>query len=149
MIFCPARRLQQLPSRQTPSKCINCITYVFSLTAYRLDVQGSAPYTGWDILHFIASRPTQRSTRPPIQNTERGCFCKSKSCRSVKLVNHFPCLWFYFTTLYIGYKLTSWSWALLEKPPVVQLLKNFPAFTEPKVSLTCSQEPSTGPCPGA
>jgi hypothetical protein len=24
-------------------------------------------------------------------------------------------------------KLTSWNWALLEKPPVVQLLKNFPA----------------------
>jgi hypothetical protein len=22
----------------------------------------------------------------------------------------------------------SWSWALLEKPPVVQLLNNFPAF---------------------
>jgi hypothetical protein len=22
----------------------------------------------------------------------------------------------------------SWSWALLEKPPIVQLLKNFPAF---------------------
>jgi hypothetical protein len=25
-------------------------------------------------------------------------------------------------------ELTSWSWALLEKPPVAQLLKNFPAF---------------------
>jgi hypothetical protein len=25
-------------------------------------------------------------------------------------------------------KLTSWNWALLEKPPVAQLLKNFPAF---------------------
>jgi hypothetical protein len=24
--------------------------------------------------------------------------------------------------------LTQWSWALLEKPPIVQLLKNFPAF---------------------
>jgi hypothetical protein len=24
--------------------------------------------------------------------------------------------------------LTSWSWALLEKPPVTQLLKNFPTF---------------------
>jgi hypothetical protein len=24
----------------------------------------------------------------------------------------------------------SWSWALLEKPPIVQLLKNFPAFYE-------------------
>jgi hypothetical protein len=22
----------------------------------------------------------------------------------------------------------SWSWAFLEKPPIVQLLKNFPAF---------------------
>jgi hypothetical protein len=25
-------------------------------------------------------------------------------------------------------KLTSWSWVLLEKPPIVQLLKNFPVF---------------------
>jgi hypothetical protein len=25
-------------------------------------------------------------------------------------------------------KLTSWNCALLEKPPVVQLLKNFPVF---------------------
>jgi hypothetical protein len=25
-------------------------------------------------------------------------------------------------------KLTSWSWDILEKPPIVQLLKNFPAF---------------------
>lgn len=41
-IFCPACRLQ-LPSRQTHSKCINCITYVFPLTAYRLGVQGSIP----------------------------------------------------------------------------------------------------------
>jgi hypothetical protein len=24
--------------------------------------------------------------------------------------------------------LTPWSWALLEKPPVAQLLKNFPTF---------------------
>jgi hypothetical protein len=24
--------------------------------------------------------------------------------------------------------INSWSWALLEKPPIVQLLKNFPAF---------------------
>jgi hypothetical protein len=27
-----------------------------------------------------------------------------------------------------GTQLTSWSWDLLEKPPVVQLLKNFPTF---------------------
>jgi hypothetical protein len=26
-------------------------------------------------------------------------------------------------------KLTSWSLALLEKPPTVQLLKNFPTFS--------------------
>jgi hypothetical protein len=47
--FCPALRLQQLPmlvpSRQTHSRCINCITYAFPLTAYGLDIQGSPPYT--------------------------------------------------------------------------------------------------------
>jgi hypothetical protein len=31
-----------------------------------------------------------------------------------------------------------------EKPPVAQLVKNFPAFYGTEVSLTCSQEPSTG-----
>jgi hypothetical protein len=31
-------------------------------------------------------------------------------------------LWFH------TFKLTLWSWGLLEKPPVVQLLKNFPTF---------------------
>jgi hypothetical protein len=41
----------------------------------------------------------------------------------------------------------SWSWALLEEPPILQLLKNFPAFTEPEGSLPCSQEPFTGPYP--
>jgi hypothetical protein len=43
--------------------------------------------------------------------------------------------------------LTSWRWALLEKPPIVQLLKNFQHFMEPEGSLPCSQEPSTGPYP--
>jgi hypothetical protein len=38
----------------------------------------------------------------------------------------------------------SWSWALLEKPPIVQLLKN---FIEPESPLPCSQESSTGPYP--
>jgi hypothetical protein len=36
------------------------------------------------------------------------------------------------------------SWALLEKPPIVQPLKNFPEFIEPQGSSPCSQEPSTG-----
>jgi hypothetical protein len=36
----------------------------------------------------------------------------------------------------------SWSWALLEKPPVVQLLKNLHQhFMEHEGSLPCSQEP--------
>jgi hypothetical protein len=39
------------------------------------------------------------------------------------------------------------SWALLEKPPIVQLLKNFQHFMEPDGSLPSSQEPSTGPYP--
>jgi hypothetical protein len=41
--------------------------------------------------------------------------------------------------------LTSWSSALLEKPPVLPLLKNFRNFMEPEGSLPCSQEPSTCP----
>jgi hypothetical protein len=41
----------------------------------------------------------------------------------------------------------SWSWDLLEKRPVVQLLKNFPAFYGTRRFITWSQEPSTGPYP--
>jgi hypothetical protein len=33
-------------------------------------------------------------------------------------------------------ELTSWSWALLEKPPIVQLLKNFPIFYEIQKFIT-------------
>jgi hypothetical protein len=40
--------------------------------------------------------------------------------------------------------LTPWSWILLEKPPVAQLLRISPNFMEPKGSLPCSQNPSTG-----
>jgi hypothetical protein len=64
----------------------------------------------------------------------------------------FSCLLFYTKRLLLhrhmreSYLLTySWSWALLEEPPILQLLKNFPAFTEPEGPLPCSQEPSTGP----
>jgi hypothetical protein len=35
----------------------------------------------------------------------------------------------------------SWSWALLEKPPIVR------HFMELELSLPCAQEPSTGPYP--
>jgi hypothetical protein len=41
----------------------------------------------------------------------------------------------------------SWSWALLEMLPIVKLLKNFPAFYGTRRFITCSQEPSTDPCP--
>jgi hypothetical protein len=44
--------------------------------------------------------------------------------------------------------LTSLSWALLDKPPISKLLKNFPRhFMEPKGSLRCSQGPANGPYP--
>jgi hypothetical protein len=33
------------------------------------------------------------------------------------------------------------------KKPAAQLLKNFATFMEPRISLLCSQEPSTGPYP--
>jgi hypothetical protein len=32
----------------------------------------------------------------------------------------------------------SWSWALLEKSPIVQLLKNFPAFYRTRMFITAS-----------
>ena len=39
-------------------------------------------------------------------------------------------------------KVTAWSTVLLEKQ-----VKNFPHFTEPEVSLWCSQDPTNYPCP--
>jgi hypothetical protein len=39
------------------------------------------------------------------------------------------------------------SWALIEKLPIEQPLKNFPVIFEPEGSLPSSQEPSTGPYP--
>jgi hypothetical protein len=41
----------------------------------------------------------------------------------------------------------SWSWAIIENPPVVQLLKKSHKFMEPEGSLPCSQEPSICPYP--
>jgi hypothetical protein len=39
------------------------------------------------------------------------------------------CYFIIFWTRYIAVQTPySWSWALLEKPPIVQLLKNFPVF---------------------
>jgi hypothetical protein len=43
--------------------------------------------------------------------------------------------------------LTPWSWALLEKPPFAQLLKNFPKFYGTLGFIPCPKEPSTGLCP--
>jgi hypothetical protein len=40
-----------------------------------------------------------------------------------------------------------WSWTLLEKTQILQVLKKFPAFYGTKSALPCSQEPSTGPYP--
>jgi hypothetical protein len=43
------------------------------------------------------------------------------------------------TCIFFGFKVTSWNRVHLEKPPVVELLKNFTC------SLQFSQEPSTYP----
>jgi hypothetical protein len=43
------------------------------------------------------------------------------------------------------YSLTPWRSALLEKPPVVQLRKNFPTFYGTQDSLPCSYESSNIP----
>jgi hypothetical protein len=43
--------------------------------------------------------------------------------------------------------LTPYSWALLEKPPVAQLIKNFPTIHGTRGFITCSQKPSIGPDP--
>jgi hypothetical protein len=47
-------------------------------------------------------------------------------------------MWKLFRWYHLEYitKLTSWSWALLENPPIVQLLKNFPAFYETRWFIT-------------
>jgi hypothetical protein len=45
-------------------------------------------------------------------------------------------------------KVIPWSRVLLEKLKVTQLIKQFTLpFMEPEGSLTCSQEPGTGPYP--
>jgi hypothetical protein len=41
----------------------------------------------------------------------------------------------------------SGNWAILVKLPIVQLLKNFPAYYGTQRFILCSQEPSTGPYP--
>jgi hypothetical protein len=43
------------------------------------------------------------------------------------------------------YSLTTRRWALLEEPPVLQLLKNVPTFYGTRRFITCSQESSTSP----
>jgi hypothetical protein len=43
--------------------------------------------------------------------------------------NHHQVVFSRFAAIYVYMSLThSWGWALLEKPPIVQLFKNFPAF---------------------
>jgi hypothetical protein len=41
----------------------------------------------------------------------------------------------------------SWSWALLQKLPIVQLLKNFPAFCGTRRFITMFTRALHGPCP--
>jgi hypothetical protein len=70
---------------------------------------------------------------PPWRPRDEGAVLRSKKWKHVST-----------TPTNIWFIITPWSWALLENPPVVQLLKNFPQnFMKPKGSLTCSQEPST------
>jgi hypothetical protein len=71
--------------------------------------------------------------QPPVQFFQhillRGMHSLSKT--SLKVLHAFskqscskisPIWWFWFTTC------VAWSWILLKKPPVAQLLKNFPTF---------------------
>jgi hypothetical protein len=55
-------------------------------------------------------------------------FSMSHSCSSSKI-----CLSAKYATYLLTY---SWSWALLEKPPIVQLLENFSAFYETRRFIT-------------
>jgi hypothetical protein len=48
----------------------------------------------------------------------------------------------------INNQLAPWSRALLEKLTVTQMVKKFTPLTEPECSLSCSQKPDTGHCPG-
>jgi hypothetical protein len=41
--------------------------------------------------------------------------------------------------------ITPWGTALLDKPKVLQSLKNSPHFMQPEVSLPCAQQPATCP----
>jgi hypothetical protein len=43
--------------------------------------------------------------------------------------------------------MTTWNWIILEKPPVAHILKDFPIIFQSAGSLSCSQEPTTGPYP--
>jgi hypothetical protein len=51
------------------------------------------------------------------------------------------CVWQTYT------ELATWSWVLIEKLPVSQLLKNFPTFYGTRKFITYSQEPTIGSLP--
>jgi hypothetical protein len=54
----------------------------------------------------------------------------------------------YFIYSFNNMQLTPWSWDLLEKPPAVQLLKNFPTFYGIRRFITVFTRASIGTYPG-
>jgi hypothetical protein len=67
-----------------------------------------------------------------LNNYFESCVLKISEYEAFYSVIRFYCI------LYSAYWLTPWSWGLLEKPPVTQLLKNFPAFSQIRGFTTCS-----------
>jgi hypothetical protein len=92
-----------------------------------------------------------------IQTPSLNSYCRSKIHRSIDVLIFFSSVWFlnfvFKAPVVIAVKLkliknvnlpaylltnwlTLWSWALLERPPVVQPLKNLPAFSGTRISIT-------------
>jgi hypothetical protein len=119
----------------------------------------NAWYVTWAGIFLVATTPS-RPWDPPIHQT---CRCRWNFSRGLKRLDHETdhftftfiqvknvpsCMsispyvfiaWYLHLLLLLCSvrmnKLTPWSWVLLEKQPIVQLLKNFPTFYESECSL--------------